>query len=88
MSFTGMDIGQVRNLSQQMNTSADEIEQIMNTLTNSLGQAQWVGPDRQRFESDWSSQYCSALRNVAEGLRTAATAAEQNATQQEQASSA
>ncbi|MCU1498141.1 MAG: hypothetical protein JWM47_2094 [Acidimicrobiales bacterium] len=88
MSFTGMDIGQVRSLSQQMKSKADEIESIMSTLTSALSGAQWVGPDRQKFEGEWTQQYCTALRNVAEGLRTAATTADQNATQQEQASNA
>lgn len=86
MSFTGMDIGQVRNLANQMRAKADEIETIMSTLTSQLGQAQWVGADRQRFEGDWSSQHCTALRNVASAIRDAATAADQNAAQQEQAS--
>lgn len=86
MSFTGMDIGQVRSLASQFKAKADEIESIMSTLTNALGGAQWVGQDRQRFESDWHDQYCGALRNVAEGLRTAAQTAESNAQQQEQAS--
>lgn len=87
-AFTGMDIGQVRSLATQMRSKADEIEGIMGELTSSLSGTAWVGPDRQRFEGEWSSQYCSALRNVAEGLRTAAQTAEGNATQQEQASNA
>lgn len=86
--FTGMDIPQVRNLANTMRSKADEIEGIMNQLTNQLGQAQWVGPDRQRFEGDWSGQYCTSLRNVAQGLRDAATNADSNAAQQEQASNA
>lgn len=86
--FTGMDIPQVRNLANQMRAKADEIESIMNQLTNQLGQAQWVGNDRQQFEGDWNGQYCTSLRNVANGLRDAATRADQNADQQEQASNA
>lgn len=88
MSFTGMDISQVQSLAQQFQSKAEEIETIMSTLTSALGGAQWVGPDRQRFESEWNGQYCSALRNVAEGLRSAAQTATQNAQQQEQASQA
>ena len=88
MSFTGLDIGQVRSLSAQMRSKADEIEGIMGELTSALSGTPWVGPDRQKFEGDWDSQYCTALRNVAEGLRSAAQAAEGNATQQEQASNA
>lgn len=87
MSFTGMDIGQVRQLGQQLNQKADEIEAIMQTLTGQLQAAQWVGQDRQTFESDWTGQYCTSLRTVAAGLRDAATKANSNADQQETASS-
>jgi hypothetical protein len=88
MSFTGMDINQVRQLAVQMKAKADEIETISSTLTSSLQGCQWVGPDRQQFEGDWTSTYVTSLKNVAEGLRTAATKAEGNANQQEQASNA
>lgn len=88
MSFTGMDITQVRQLATQMRSKADEIDTIMSTLTSALGSAQWVGADRQQFEGDWNSQYCSMLRNVSQGLRDAATRADQNAGQQETASNA
>lgn len=84
--FTGMDIDQVRQLANVMRSKADEIESLMNELTNKLGSTPWVGNDRQQFESDWSGQHCSALRNVANGIREAATRADQNAQQQEQAS--
>jgi uncharacterized protein YukE len=86
--FIGMDVQQVRTFAQLLNTKADELEGILNTLTSSLQSTQWVGPDRQRFESDWDGQFVTALRNVAEGLRTAGTAANGNADQQEQASNA
>lgn len=87
-AFTGMDISQVRSLSTKLRSKADEIEGIMRELTGALDSTQWVGPDRERFKGDWDGQYCTSLRQVAEGLRTAAQTAEQNATQQEQASNA
>jgi uncharacterized protein YukE len=86
--FTGMDIGQVRTLATSMRSKADEIESIMGQLTNQLKQAQWVGPDRQKFEGDWDGHFCTSLRTVAQGLKDAATAADQNAQQQETASNA
>lgn len=86
--YTGMDIGQVRTLANQMRQKADEIEGIMNQLTNQLKDAQWLGNDRTTFQGNWDGQYCTSLRNVAQGLRDAATTADQNAAQQEQASNA
>jgi len=86
--FTGMDIAQVKDLANRMRTKADEIDGISRELTNALGNAQWVGPDRQKFEGDWNGQYVTALRNVTEALKEAAQRADSNATQQEQASNA
>ena len=86
--FTGMDIPAVRQLSQQMNAKAEEIRSLMQQLGNQLQNTQWVGPDRDRFTNDWQSQHVAALNRVIQGLQDAATAATNNANQQEQASNA
>jgi uncharacterized protein YukE len=85
-NFTGMDIPGVRALSSQMNQSAGQIRQLMSTLTNQLNGTQWVGPDRSRFESDWSGTYVQQLTQVASALEDAANRANQNANEQESAS--
>ena len=85
-NFTGMDIPAVRQLSSQMTQSASQIRQLMSQLTNQLGGTQWVGPDRQRFESDWSGTYVQQLNQVATALEDAANRATQNANEQESAS--
>ena len=87
MTFLGMDTQAVQQLAQQMSHSADQIENIMQTLTHSLTGTQWTGPDREQFVSDWQSTHCTALRTVVQGLRDAAQKAMQNAQQQEQTSS-
>jgi uncharacterized protein YukE len=84
--FTGMDVAAVRQLSQQMKAKADEIRQLSQQLTGQLQNTQWVGPDRDRFTNDWQSQHAAALSRVAEGLEQASQAANNNASQQEQAS--
>ena len=84
--FTGMDIEAVKQLSTQMRQKADEISQIKNQLTTALNGAQWVGPDRERFKSDWDGQCVQALTQVSQTLEQAGQAANQNAQQQEQAS--
>ena len=86
--FTGMDIAGVRQLSQQMNAKADEIQSIGQQLTSALQSAQWVGPDRERFLSDWQGQHMQALSRVVEALRDASMRANRNADEQEQASGA
>jgi len=84
--FTGMDVAAVRQLSTQMSAKADEIGQIASQLTNSLQGAQWVGPDRERFLSEWQGQHVAALNRVVEGLRAASQTANRNAQEQEAAS--
>lgn len=84
--FTGMDIAAVRQLSQQLTAKAGEIQTIMSTLTNQLQSTPWVGPDREKFLSDWQSQHVAALTRVKEGLEGAAQLATKNANEQEQAS--
>ncbi|HRE03091.1 MAG TPA: WXG100 family type VII secretion target [Ilumatobacteraceae bacterium] len=85
--FTGMDIPAVRQLAQQLTSKADEIQQIMTTLTNLLQNTQWVGADRERYLADWQGSHVTALNNVINGLRDASQKATQNASEQEQASS-
>ena len=84
--FTGMDIQAVRQLSQQMKSKAEEIRSLMQQLTSQLQNTQWVGPDREKFTSDWQGQHVAALNRVIQGLEDASTAASNNANQQEQAS--
>ena len=84
--FTGMDIQQVRALSAQMDNAANEIGQLAQTLTSRLNETHWVGPDQQRFVSDWESQHRAQLNNVVEALRNASRLATQNANEQEQVS--
>jgi uncharacterized protein YukE len=84
--FTGMDIGGVRQLSQQLTRSAGDIRQIVQQLNSLLQNTQWVGPDQQRFTSDWQGQHTQALNQVITALEEAGRLANQNADQQEQAS--
>jgi hypothetical protein len=84
--FTGMDVAGVRQLSQQLTSSAADIRQIVQQLTGQLQNTQWVGPDQQRFISDWEGQHVAALNQVTTALEDAGRLAGQNADQQEQAS--
>lgn len=82
----GLDVQQVRQLSSQLSQKAGEIESALSTLTSALGNTQWEGPDATNFRNDWSGQHTSALRQVIQALRDAATKAQQNASAQEQVS--
>jgi uncharacterized protein YukE len=85
--FLGMDIGEVRTLSTQLRSSADEIQNIINKITHQLSSVQWVGPDASRFRDDWHGTHTQQLNTVKNALEQASQQARSNADQQEQASS-
>ena len=85
--FLGMDIGEVRHLSSQLQSSADEIQNIINKITHQLGSVQWVGADANRFRDDWHGTHSQQLNSVKNALEQAGQQARSNAEQQEQASS-
>lgn len=85
--FLGMDVGEVRQLSNQLRSSAEEIQQIINKITHQLGSTQWVGADASRFRDEWSGTHTSQLNAVKNALEQASQQAQSNADQQEQASS-
>lgn len=87
MSMVGMNIEEVRALSNQLNQAGSEIEQLASTLTAKLEGTNWVGADATRFKSEWNSTHQSNLRNVVSALQQAAQAANQNAQDQENVSS-
>jgi len=86
MAVWGLDVQQVRQLSSQLNQKAGDIDSILSTLTGALNGTQWEGPDATQFRNDWSGQYTSSLKQVAQALRDAAQKATQNANAQEQTS--
>lgn len=86
MAWIGLDVEQVRGLAQQLHAKSQEINTIAQQLNSQLTSVTWQGPDAERFRSDWNSQYMSSLRQVAQALEAAGTAAGRNASEQEQAS--
>lgn len=88
MAVWGLDVQQVRQLSTQMRTQADSIQQTLTQLTSALNGTQWEGPDAQQFRSEWQSTHTASLRQVINALQDASQKAARNADAQEQASNA
>lgn len=86
MTTYGMDVAAVRQLSSHLNNSAQQIRSILQTITNQLNSTDWVGPDQQRFNSEWSGMHTQRLNAVAGSLEEASRVASQNADEQERAS--
>ena len=87
MAVWGLDVQQVRQLSSQLSQKAADIESVLSTLTSTLGNTEWTGPDSQAFRSDWTGQHTAALKQVINALRDASQKAQMNAQAQENASS-
>lgn len=79
----GMDVAQVQALANEMKRAAQEIQNLNRQITAKLHSTPWVGPDRQRFESDWTGQHTQQLNTVVQALEGAAQSALNNATEQE-----
>ena len=86
MAVWGLDVEQVRNLSSQLRQQADQIQEILSTLTNTLNSTQWMGPDSEQFRNEWSTTHTSALRQVINSMHEASQKAQQNAAEQESVS--
>ncbi|MEE6163775.1 MULTISPECIES: WXG100 family type VII secretion target [unclassified Mycolicibacterium] len=87
MALFGQDIAQVQQLATQLNAKASDIESVISQLTSAVNSVQWMGPDAERFKSDWQGQHVPQLRQVVSALQTASQNANRNATEQQQASS-
>ena len=88
MAIQGMDIEEVRQLAQQLEHSSGEIKNIVGQLTGKIDSAHWIGPDRENFHNAWQSHHVVALNNVSVALHDASMVANQNAQQQQDASTA
>lgn len=83
MAISGLDVEQVKHLGTQLEGGANEIDQILSTLTNLLANTTWEGPDAVQFRGEWSGSHSSTLRNASNALRSASQQAHHNATAQE-----
>ncbi|MDZ4234086.1 MAG: WXG100 family type VII secretion target [Dietzia sp.] len=86
MALFGQDIDQVRQLAAQLNAMAGDIESVISQLTSAVDSVQWMGPDAERFKSEWKGQHVPQLRQVVSALQAASQNASRNASEQQQAS--
>jgi uncharacterized protein YukE len=85
MSMVGMNIGDVRNIGNQLKHQADEIVNAMTQIDGLIQQAlgAWQGPDATQFHDWWVQQHKPALHNVSEAVRGLGQSALNNAQEQE-----
>ncbi len=68
MAILGMDPVEVTNLANQFQTAANDINQLIQSITSALNSTTWSGPDQQRFSSEWNGSDVAALRKAAQDL--------------------
>ena len=85
--FLGQVPEEVEQLAADFNTKADEVETLQQAITTRLGATNWVGNDRDNFESNWTGEMTNTLTQLASTLRETGTIANNNAQQQRTASS-
>jgi hypothetical protein len=87
MTMKGMDIEAGRQSAQVIQQGSSELEQLTNTLTQSLEGFQWIGPDADRTRQTWQSEHRTALTTIAQALQEFSTLINNQAQEQEQVSS-
>lgn len=86
MAFVGADVEQLNQLAAQLNTKANDIQNVISQLTSAINSVEWKGNDANKFRSDWQGQYVGQLKQVVSGLQTASQNAKRNAQEQATAS--
>lgn len=87
MVMYGADVQGLRQLAQQFEHKAAQLDQDRMTVGNAIQVSAWVGPVAVRFRHEWESSHSRAVHNAAGRLRDAAAALRRNADEQEKTSS-
>lgn len=79
----GLDVEAVREMANTLRMQAEEVRSTVQEITQQLGETDWMGPDADQFESEWTGTHAAKLNEIASALDTFAGAAEANAAEQE-----
>lgn len=71
MSMLGGDVAALFSFGAQLLERRRNIEDAAKKLGCLVEQANWVGPDREKFVSEWQSQHAPALMGVCDDLSEA-----------------
>lgn len=71
MSMYGANPEQLAALGRSMKAQIGNIDTVISTVSSALGGTTWVGPARDRFESDWNTTFRQALARLSEAFDAA-----------------
>jgi uncharacterized protein YukE len=83
----GMDTEKAREVGHGMGAQAQQVNGALASVTAMIAGLSWHGPDRQRFESDWTGSFAPQAQRCAETLDEHGRALCQQADRQDAASS-
>jgi|SoiMetStandDraft_2_1073263.scaffolds.fasta_scaffold332271_2 hypothetical protein len=87
MAVLGLDVEAARDLSRNMGSTADNMNQMMQQLSNLLNNVEWRGSDADNFRNQWQGSAMPQLNQIIEMLRENGTNLARQADEQERVSS-
>ncbi len=69
----GADPEHLSQLGSTLQRQIEAIGQVTTTVSAALSGTTWVGPARERFETDWNGTFKSALSRLNEAFEAAGT---------------
>ncbi len=85
-TFFGADVAELRAFAKLADSSGQQLDHTVSTLTALIGHTGWHGPDGSAFTALWNGTLRASLQKASAGLREVATTVRSNADQQETAS--
>ena len=86
-NFYGADVEQLKQLANELQSAAGDLNGIAARAGSRLGQTQWRGPDSDSFRNAWESRHLVAIKQAAQRLSEASALASRNAIEQTDTSS-
>lgn len=86
MATVGGDVPAMFAFASELRRRRSAIEATTRRLGQLVEQANWVGPDRDKFIQEWQGNHAPSLMSIMEDIDEAANRIVRHAQQQEQAS--
>lgn len=85
--FIGADPEELSSLAKQMDTSAEQLDDVRTGLVNQYQRVRWVGEDAQRAKGEFRSVHARKMQQVTSMLREMADLVRSQAKEQSETSS-
>ncbi len=71
MSMYGANPEQLASLGSTMKSQIEPINGLIATVTSVLANTTWLGPARDRFESEWNTSFKTTLSRLSDAFQAA-----------------